>query len=659
MAVRDWLRPPRHLIVLFLGIALILMSTLAWLGWRLFQQDRALERQHVQVRLEHAADVVAAELTRRLGTVEEELAQLASLPAAEIADSAAQYAAQYCDDAVVLVLGNDELTAYPSGRLLYYPVTTTRPEPDPDLFAEGETLEFRRRDLAAAAQVYRRIARSADTAVRAGALLRLARAERKAGHHVAALAAYDLLAQLAGAAVGGLPADLVARHARLAVLDSLRRLDELRREADSLRADVEAGRWRLTGSQYEFYAGDVCRWIDCAESTDSAATAAKQALAAATEWLWDNRVALDGDGRELIRLDERPVLSVWQRSAERTVALVGGATHLKEDWLAALAPTLQQQNVAVEFSDVSGNRLTPPAGNGRELLITRPVAETGLPWNLHVASADPRADFAQLAERRRLMLLGLATLALFVVVGLYAVMRGVSRELEVARLQSDFVAAVSHEFRTPLTSLRQLAELLSSGRVASEDRRARYYEIMERESGRLHRLVEGLLDFGRMEAGALEFNWEHVTPSALVQRVVTEFQIEQGESGRHIELTADEDAATVRADSEALSRAVWNLLDNAAKYSPDNKTVHVGVSRVDGRVAIAVRDEGVGIPAAERQAIFQKFVRGTSSDGRSTKGTGIGLAMVKHIVEAHGGEVQVESGEGQGSTFSILLPVEE
>jgi signal transduction histidine kinase len=659
MAVSDWLRPPRHLIVLFLGIALILMSTLAWLGWRLFQQDRALERQRVQVRLEHAADIVTAELTRRLAGIEDRLARLASIPSVEIPDSANQYAALFCRDAVVLVLDEGELAAYPGGRLPFYPVAPTRPEADARVFAAGEVLEFRQRDLAGAANVYRGIARSTDPAVRAGALLRLARVERKARRHADALAAYDELAQLDGTALGGLPAELVARHARLAVLDSARQPEELRREADSLRVDVETGRWRLDRAQYEFFARDVCRWIDCDSDADATHVQSKRALAAAAEWLWDRRGTLERDGQELTWLDGRPALVAWHRSAERIAALVGGATHLAEDWIGALKPLLDEHSVAIAFSDLNGRDLTSPVGSEQQLLVTRTVAGTRIPWNLSVVSADPLNDFAQLAERRRLMLLGLVTLALFVIVGFYAVMRGVSRELEVARLQSDFVAAVSHEFRTPLTSLRQLAELLSSGRVTSEDRRARYYEIMERESGRLHRLVESLLDFGRMEAGALEFNWERVTPRELVRRVVTEFEAEQGESGCQIEFTTDEAAQSVRADSEAVGRAVWNLLDNAVKYSPNRTTVRVDVSQEQGRVAIAVRDQGVGIPPGEREAIFRKFIRGTSSDGRGTKGTGIGLAMVKHIVEAHGGEVQVESVVGQGSTFTILLPVEE
>jgi len=659
MSVRDWLRPPRHLVVLFLGIALVLVSTLAWLGWRLFQQDRALEEQRVQVRLEHAADVVAAELNDRLGSIEDQLATLLALSTSDLPNSAEEFAAQFSDDVVVLVFSDNELLAYPNGRLLYYPVTRPVPEADASLFARGEALEFRRQDLPAAARAYRRIAQSPDSLVRAGALLRLGRTEKKARRFDEALDAYDELANLDGTQVLGLPSALVAREARLSVLEGLSRADDLGGEADALRADLQTGRWRLTRAQYEAYTAEVCQWTDCEQGAGTTATSAEHALAAGAEWLWNRRSAIDGDGYELARLEGHPALVVWHHSADRMTALVGGSPHLAEDWIGALESLLEEQSVTVAFSDMSGNTLTAPVDAESQLLITRTVTDTRLPWTLHVASADPAADFTQLGERRRLMLLGLATLALFVMVGLYAVMRGVSRELEAARLQSDFVAAVSHEFRTPLTSLRQLAELLSSGRVGSDERRAKYYGIMERESGRLHRLVEGLLDFGRMEAGAVEFRQERLTPSDLVRDVVSDFEAEVGESGYHVELTEDETTPSVRVDREALGRAVWNLLDNAVKYSPEATTVRVGVSRDAEGVAIAVSDEGVGIPAAERDSVFEKFVRGTSSDGRGTKGTGIGLAMVRHIVEAHGGEVRVESEVGQGSTFTILLPVEE
>lgn len=658
MTVGHWLRPPRHLVVLFLGITLILVSTLAWLGWRLFQQDRSLERQRVQVRLEHAADVVAAEMDRMLRSIEGQLTRLSTVPPRDLADSAEQLAQRFPSNTVTLVLKGGDVAAYPNGRLLYYPTPSTAQEPDESNFAPGETLEYRPRDLAGAARVYRRTAQTGDSAVRAGALLRLARTERKAGQFNAALDAYHALATLGSIPTGGLPAELVAGHARLAILHTVGRSAELRSEAAALHADLAAGRWRLTRAQFEFHQGEVCRWTDCAGDSGSTKMSADRALAAGAEWVWSRRRTLARNGRELSWLDGQPVLAVWQGSTERTAALVGGSAHLAADWIGGLEPMLRRLNVRVALSDLGGNRLTTPVGSGRGTRITRAASETRLPWTLQVASADPVADFSELAQRRRLMLLGLATIALLVLVGLYAVVRGVGRELEVAQRQSDFVAAVSHEFRTPLTSLRQLAELLSSGRVASEERRGRYYEVMARESGRLHRLVEGLLDFGRMEAGALEFTLERVELGELVRSVVAEFEAVVAESGYRVDLTTAATATTVRADPEALGRAVWNLLDNAVKYSPDHKTVWVKVSHADGNVAIAVRDEGVGIPAAQREAIFRKFIRGSAAGALGAKGTGIGLAMVKHIVEAHGAEVRVDSDVGRGSTFTIQLPVE-
>ena len=662
MALSTWFRPPRHLVVLFLGITLVLMGTLGWLGVSLFQQDRALERQRVQDRLERAADVVATELLGELSSVENQLTRLSTLSVSVLPTAAAEYAEQISEDAVLVVLESEGLKVYPSGRLLFYPVVAPQREPDASVFARGELHEFRNRDFVAATRIYQRLASSADSAVRAGALLRLARTERKAGDASAALQAYAELAALGTTAVGGLPAELLARGASIDALQELARDDEALGESENLFSDLHSGRWSVTRAQYEFYLADLCSKVPCDSGLANAgygSLGAARALAAGVERVWDRWPDLSGSGSELAWLEEHSVLLVWRQSGERTVGLVGGRQHLEHDWLAELEPVRQNERVQIALSDVNGNALTTSLTPDEQYSVTRTAAATGLPWTLHVASSDPQGDFTQLAERRRLLLLGLVTIALLLLVGLYAVTRGVTREMEAARLQSDFVSAVSHEFRTPLTSLKQLAELLSSGRVTSEERRARYYQVMEKESGRLHRLVEGLLDFGRMEAGALEFNMEKVSVHDLVRNVVTDFEAEIAEDELNVEFTDDKQAAIAAVDVEALQRAVWNLLDNAVKYSPDCQTVWVEVERNDGHAKIAVRDEGLGIPAAELETVFDKFVRGTSANGRGTKGTGIGLAMVRHIVEAHGGEVRVESQVGRGSTFTIQIPIEE
>jgi K+-sensing histidine kinase KdpD len=172
--------------------------------------------------------------------------------------------------------------------------------------------------------------------------------------------------------------------------------------------------------------------------------------------------------------------------------------------------------------------------------------------------------------------------------GSYFTARAFLRELAVARLQSDFVAAVSHEFRTPLASLRQLTENLLDGRVTTDERRATYYRAQARATGRLHRLVEGLLDFGRMEAGVLRYRLEPLEVGDLVHSTVEEFRQDHADRGHQVELTLADGLPPVNGDREALTRALWNLLDNAAKYSPGEPTIWVEAAR-DRHVAV-VRD---------------------------------------------------------------------
>jgi signal transduction histidine kinase len=274
-----------------------------------------------------------------------------------------------------------------------------------------------------------------------------------------------------------------------------------------------------------------------------------------------------------------------------------------------------------------------------------------------VAIADLAADRAQLSTRRWFVLAGFALTIVLTGVASYVTARAVSHELEVARLQSDFVSAVSHEFRTPLATMRQLSEMLADGRTPSEERRREYYEDLCHESERLNRLVENLLDFGRMEAGAREYRFEVIDASALIRRVAEEFGQEAAGRGYRIDVIADDDLPHVRGDQEALARALWNLLDNAVKYSPEVKTVWINAHRENGRVVFSVRDEGLGVAPDEQRRIFDKFVRGAGATAAGIKGTGLGLAMVQRIVTAHGGTVHVMSVERKGSTFTIELPV--
>jgi signal transduction histidine kinase len=171
----------------------------------------------------------------------------------------------------------------------------------------------------------------------------------------------------------------------------------------------------------------------------------------------------------------------------------------------------------------------------------------------------------------------------------------------------------------------------------------------------LTRLVESLLDFGRMEAGARPYRLEPLDVAALAEDVVRDFRQQVDGAGFTIHYTGPPGGVMARADRDALTQALWNLLDNAVKYSGESRDVHVEVER-NRDVVIRVRDAGYGIAPSEQKQIFRKFARGAAAREHGVKGTGIGLAMVKHIVDAHGGTIRVDSEPDRGSTFTIGLP---
>jgi signal transduction histidine kinase len=260
-------------------------------------------------------------------------------------------------------------------------------------------------------------------------------------------------------------------------------------------------------------------------------------------------------------------------------------------------------------------------------------------------------------RRRNLYFVLLAGALAILGFGAYATTRVVRRELEIARMKSDFVSAVSHEFRSPLTGIRQLGEMLMRGRVPSEERRQEYYARITSESDRLARVIENLLDFARMEEGKKPYAFEPLKTSAWLSAVATAFEAHASSNGHRLVTGIPAELPSLVADRDALSTAVDNLLDNAVKYSPETDTVWLDAEAGGGFVTIRVRDRGPGIADVDRSRIFERFYRGGGELTRRVKGTGLGLSLVAHIVRSHGGQVSVQSAPGSGSTFTIVLPL--
>jgi signal transduction histidine kinase len=312
----------------------------------------------------------------------------------------------------------------------------------------------------------------------------------------------------------------------------------------------------------------------------------------------------------------------------------------------------ESQGLRIAVARTDGRPVFGSVDKGLTLL----PGETRLPFMLSIGSSS-QAPVEGMVFRRGVLVGGIALVCLLMTAASYGLYRVTTRELRLARQQSDFVAAVSHEFRTPLTSLRKLTEILIDERITSDDRRRTYYRALERQTDRLHRLVESLLDFGRMEAGTSPYRLAPLDAVALVRGVVSEFADDPASRGSDIVLGDMPAEVPVAGDRDALRNLLWNLLDNAVKYSPEQAAVRVDVTLEGDRVLVGVRDQGHGIPAAEHESIFDPFVRGSLAKVENIQGTGIGLAMVRHIARAHGGDVHVESAPGQGSAFIVSLPV--
>jgi signal transduction histidine kinase len=621
MRLKDWLKPPRSLLAGLVVLTLVSVSAVSWAAFRVFEQERLIGSQRAQERLEEAADRAAANLRTALADIGDRLsAWLAAPPAADKPL-----------DGLLLIFDGDSIQSYPRGRLLFDPSIEPRADADERAFSEGEDFEFLQGQPRKAAEVYAALAESASAQIRAGALMRLGRVWRRLGRDAESRSAYAKLAALNGVRAAGLPAELVARY-------------ELS-DGRAIRDGLLAGSWPLSPGQFDFY------WAEAQRMTGGSGGPPAEALrlAGAAGIAWRERQSDAGSrGHRTVWSGSTPTLLVWRGLPfHRAVLAMNPDAVLKQARLPAGV------GYAAEAPDgrlVAGER-------GARRVSVRPAGSTQLPWNLYFSFAG--AAGAVEHSRQPLFYTGLAVMALFLLAGTYLIARAIRKEAVVSRLQSDFVAAVSHEFRSPLTTMRQLSEMLAATRVASESRRQLYYETLVGESARLQRLVETLLNFGRMEAGARPYRFERLDSSALVERVAAEFEPQIAAAGRHIEVAPRNGPCWVDADAEALSLAVRNLVDNALKYSPDHQSVAVECESKGDYVAIRVRDRGAGIAASEQKAIFRKFVRGTAASAGNVKGTGVGLAMVRQIVDAHGGEVRVESRPGEGSTFTLLLKESE
>lgn len=227
---------------------------------------------------------------------------------------------------------------------------------------------------------------------------------------------------------------------------------------------------------------------------------------------------------------------------------------------------------------------------------------------------------------------------------------------ELSQLKTEFISSVSHELRTPMTSLQSLSELLRSGKVTDEKRRGRMLELMAGECGRLSRFLHNVLDFGRIERGAKTYTLRSEAVQPVIQAVVDMARPDLDPDELRIRTEMAEEPVMLDMDADAVRQALFNLVDNAIKYSPGRKDVTIRLLDGPDTIEIEVEDRGIGIDAADREKVFDAFFRSPEAVAHDPKGVGLGLKIVKHIMDGHGGRIGLRSEPGKGSVFRLIFP---
>jgi signal transduction histidine kinase len=696
-------RRRRILLHFFLGIGLPSLL-LGYLAFRGIQNDIALlEKERIN---EHSA--VAQQIT---DSINEEISAVER----SFLDSVANHQASQNAPAVlrslerlksrhplveeVFLFESAEHVQLPLAKLLFLPAGSAEsltPQPQLPALLLGRQYEFQQKRYQDALTSYQQVFDQVfNHQAKAEALNAIARVQVKAQLLPDAIESYKTIAQDYSdvRVASGMPSGLAARLELGVLFSAIDDSNSAIQTFISLYKDLVHGEWALEKSQYEFTARQIEDSIDeilsqdedlqSFQSTFRVLRSEEKKQRKFTERLltFQENAAPNLRAKVPRRMDDssdalkRFVLDIGEHTYLVSIPgeREGDGSRIDGIWGLLLDSDLLKANVLqpviqqyVSSEDIQW------AVKGRDdeaILQSRKQSTSPMtvrvnflgnfpPWSLELYQQAPPLFETLLTSRRGIYLYMFILLAGILIFGLTLTIRIVSHELELGKMKSDFVSTVSHEFKSPLTSIRQLAEMLQAGRVPSEQRRQRYYDVLLEQSERLSLLIDNILDFAKMEEGKKEFKFERVNMSPLLQELVSTIQQQVSHEGFTIEAEIDAPLPPIQADRAAITQAITNLIDNAIKYSAGSKSVCIRSYRENQHLIIAVQDFGNGIRPEEVNRVFERFYRGGDELTRTVKGSGLGLTLVKQIVEAHHGSVHAESELGRGSTFSIKLPLQ-
>lgn len=698
---------------IFLALIILPGAALAYLSWRAIENEKWLARERLQESYRQFDYLAARAIDEELKKTEKawvtDLRELSktqgkSLEAASLDEFVAR---QPLVAACFLLMAPDKVIYPPGVRLTEGAGAARRWEQDAyvhehELFekmvARGEELEYRQFDLEGAAATYRQLhARLENPRLRAVAESHVGRALMKKGDYAAALEVFERLLQAYPEErdLNGLYLRLLAQYQIAAALENQGRDAEAVQALLRLYRDLLERSDAVNAVQYSYFVEQIrnlaVRVLSSARLPEAGAYQAElHALAEQNKKRLSQKYFLQLLERKLNKMvierkqytarfryvsdeaDNEPYLLAYRPLPDEHGGYVTGLLGVQIDlaglrsqlFPAILSRLKVGEGVALAILNEKGDYVI-----GTERVPAPPLAVQALSapfdfWQVAVYVKDePRAPGLNL---RALLPFWFVTLLLASILSGAVIFFGRARRAaRLAQLKSDFVSNVSHELRTPLASIKMMAELLATpamikpeGPASARGRAAQYLGVIQRECDRLTRLVENVLDFARLERGAKEYRFEYEDPVAVIRLALESFRPHAEAQGFTLTADCEEDLPELYLDADAIVQVLLNLLGNAVKYSAERKEIHVRLFRSARRVAVAVADRGIGIPAAEIPKIFREFYRVDQRlNARQQGGMGLGLTLARQIVAAHGGTIEVQSEVGVGSTFTFYLPI--
>ncbi len=356
-------------------------------------------------------------------------------------------------------------------------------------------------------------------------------------------------------------------------------------------------------------------------------------------------------------------LLYWQKlSGGNIVGCLVAAREFRERIIGALPGIYSSSRILTVLDEKGQPLIVPPGQDGRDWrrpFVAQEISEVLPGWEVAAYLTDPGVISSRARTTTVVMWVLVFIMFVSIVAGGVLVLRSASAELKLAQQKTTFVANVSHELKTPLTSIRMFAEMLREGRQPDERKRMQYLDIMKAETERLTRLINNVLDFSRAGQGKKHYTMKPCNLVAVATSIVESQRASLENNDFTLTLIAQDEHVFINADEEAIKQAMVNLLSNAEKYSDAVKEIEVSVSRESTRAVISVSDRGIGIPPGEAEKIFSEFYRVDDALTSRVKGTGLGLTIARRIARDHKGEIVYSSRYGGGSTFKIVLPLIE